>query len=55
MKTETLAASLTAAFGERLGGVTIALNELTAVVPAADLADTMRGHLAPSPADSASR
>ena len=43
MKTETLAASLTAAFGERLGGVTIALNELTAVIPAADLADTMRG------------
>jgi len=43
MKTETLAASLTAAFGERLGGVTVALNELTAVVHAANLVDTMRG------------
>ena len=43
MKTETLAASLTAAFGERLGGVTVALNELTAVVHAADLVETMRG------------
>jgi NADH-quinone oxidoreductase subunit C len=43
MKTETLAASLTAAFGERLGGVTVALDELTAVVHVADLVDTMRG------------
>jgi NADH-quinone oxidoreductase subunit C len=43
MKTETLAASLTAAFGERLGGVTVALNELTIVVPVADLVETMRG------------
>jgi NADH-quinone oxidoreductase subunit C len=43
MKTETLAASLTAAFGERLGSVTVALNELTAVVHAADLVETMRG------------
>ncbi|HXL84650.1 MAG TPA: NADH-quinone oxidoreductase subunit C [Casimicrobiaceae bacterium] len=43
MKTETIAASLTAAFGARLGGVTVALNELTAVVHAADLVDTMRG------------
>ena len=43
MKTETLAASLTAAFGERLGGVTVALNELTAVVAVADLVETMRG------------
>ena len=43
MKTETIAASLTAAFGERLGGVTVALNELTAVVHAADLVETMRG------------
>ena len=43
MKTETLAASLTAAFGERLGGVTVALNELTAMVHAADLVETMRG------------
>ena len=43
MKTETLAASLTAAFGERLGSVTVALNELTAVVHAAELVDTMRG------------
>jgi NADH-quinone oxidoreductase subunit C len=42
MKTETLAASLTAAFGERLGGVTIALNELTVVVDVANLVDTMR-------------
>jgi NADH-quinone oxidoreductase subunit C len=41
MKTETLAESLTAAFGERLG-VTVALNELTAVVPVAMLVDTMR-------------
>jgi NADH-quinone oxidoreductase subunit C len=43
MKTETLAASLTAAFGERLGGVTVALNELTVVVAAANLVETMRG------------
>jgi NADH-quinone oxidoreductase subunit C len=43
MKTETLAASLTAAFGGRLGGVTVALNELTAIVPVADLVETMRG------------
>ena len=43
MKTETLAASLTAAFGERLGGVTVALDEITAVVPVAELVDTMRG------------
>ena len=43
MKTETLAASLTAAFGERLGGVTVALDELTAVVGAAYLVETMRG------------
>ncbi len=43
MKTEILAASLTAAFGERLGGVTVALNELTAVVGVADLVHTMRG------------
>jgi len=43
MKTETLATSLTAAFGERLGGVTVALNELTAVVHAANLVETMRG------------
>jgi NADH-quinone oxidoreductase subunit C len=43
MKTETLAASLTAAFGERLGGVTVALDEVTTVVPVADLVDTMRG------------
>ncbi|HEY1437164.1 MAG TPA: NADH-quinone oxidoreductase subunit C [Casimicrobiaceae bacterium] len=43
MTKETLAASLTAAFGERLGGVTAALNELTAVVHAADLVETMRG------------
>jgi NADH-quinone oxidoreductase subunit C len=43
MKTETLAASLTAAFGERLGSVTVALNELTAVVRVADLVETMRG------------
>jgi NADH-quinone oxidoreductase subunit C len=43
MKTETLAASLTAAFGERLGIVTNALGELTAIVPAAGLVDTMRG------------
>ncbi len=42
MKTETLAASLTATFGERLGSVTVALNELTAVVHAADLVETMR-------------
>ena len=42
MKTETLAASLTAAFGERLGSVTVALDELTAVVPVADLVETMR-------------
>ena len=43
MKTETLAASLSAAFGERLGGVTVALDEVTAIVPVADLVDTMRG------------
>jgi NADH-quinone oxidoreductase subunit C len=43
MKIETLAASLTAAFGERLGGVTVALNELTVVVDVANLIDTMRG------------
>jgi NADH-quinone oxidoreductase subunit C len=43
MKTETLAASLTAAFGERLGGVTVALNELTVVVAVANLVETMRG------------
>ncbi len=42
MKTETLAASLTAAFGERLGGLTVALGELTAVVRVADLVETMR-------------
>lgn len=42
MKTETLAASLTAAFGERPGAVTIALNELTLVVPVAELIQTMR-------------
>jgi NADH-quinone oxidoreductase subunit C len=42
MKTETLAALLTAAFGERLG-VTVALDEITAVVPVAELVDTMRG------------
>jgi NADH-quinone oxidoreductase subunit C len=42
MKTETLAASLTAAFGERLGGVTVALNEVTAIVRGADLVATMR-------------
>jgi NADH-quinone oxidoreductase subunit C len=42
MKTETLAASLTAAFGERLGGATVALNEVTIVVSAANLIDTMR-------------
>ena len=43
MKIETLAASLTAAFGERLGSVTVALNELTVVVDVANLIDTMRG------------
>ena len=43
MKTETLAASLTAAFGGRLGSVTVALNELTAIVPVANLVETMRG------------
>jgi NADH-quinone oxidoreductase subunit C len=43
MKIDTLAASLTAAFGERLGGVTVALNELTVVVDVANLIDTMRG------------
>jgi NADH-quinone oxidoreductase subunit C len=43
MKTDTLAASLTAAFGERLGGVTVALDEVTTVVPVADLIGTMRG------------
>jgi NADH-quinone oxidoreductase subunit C len=43
MKTDTLAASLTAAFGERLGGVTVALNELTVVVAVANLVETMRG------------
>jgi len=43
MKTETLAASLTAAFGERLGSVTVALDELTVVVGVADLVETMRG------------
>ncbi|HWZ73891.1 MAG TPA: NADH-quinone oxidoreductase subunit C [Casimicrobiaceae bacterium] len=43
MKTETLAASLTAAFGGRLGSVTVALDELTAVVHVADLVETMRG------------
>jgi len=43
MKIETLAVSLTAAFGERLGGVTVALNELTVVVDVANLIDTMRG------------
>ncbi len=42
MKTETLAASLTAAFGERLGRVTVALNELTLVVEVSDLVETMR-------------
>ena len=42
MKTETLAASLTAAFGERLGSVTIALGELTAVVGVESLIETMR-------------
>jgi len=43
MKTDTLAASLTAAFGEQLGGVTVALDEVTTVVPVADLIGTMRG------------
>jgi NADH-quinone oxidoreductase subunit C len=43
MRTETLAASLTAAFGERLGGVTVVLDEITAIVRVADLVETMRG------------
>jgi NADH-quinone oxidoreductase subunit C len=42
MKTETLAASLAAAFGERLGVVTVALGEVTVVVDVANLIDTMR-------------
>jgi NADH-quinone oxidoreductase subunit C len=42
MKTETLAASLVAAFGERLGPVTVALDEITVVVDVAILVDTMR-------------
>ncbi len=42
MRTETLAASLTAAFGERLGAVTLALNEPTLIVDVAVLIETMR-------------
>jgi NADH-quinone oxidoreductase subunit C len=42
MKTETLAASLTAAFGERLGSITAALGELTVVVGVENLIETMR-------------
>jgi NADH-quinone oxidoreductase subunit C len=42
MKTETLAASLTAAFGERLGSVTVALGEVTVVVGVDSLIETMR-------------
>jgi NADH-quinone oxidoreductase subunit C len=42
MRTETLAASLTAVFGERLGAVTLALNEPTVIVDVAVLVETMR-------------
>lgn len=42
MKTETLAASLTAAFGERLGRATVVLDELTLIVDVSDLVETMR-------------
>jgi NADH-quinone oxidoreductase subunit C len=42
MRTEILAASLTAAFGERLGAATLALNEPTVVVDVAVLVETMR-------------
>ncbi len=41
MKTETLAASLAAAFGERLG-VTVTLGEVTAVVGVESLIETLR-------------
>jgi NADH-quinone oxidoreductase subunit C len=41
-KTEDLAAALHAGFGDVLTGVTIALGEVTAVVPAVHLAETMR-------------
>jgi NADH-quinone oxidoreductase subunit C len=42
MKTETLAASLGAAFGERLGRVTVALDEITVVLGVENLIETMR-------------
>ena len=42
MKIDALAAALPEALGDKLAGVTIALGEVTAVVRAEDLADTMR-------------
>jgi NADH-quinone oxidoreductase subunit C len=41
-KTEDLAAALHAGLGDALTGVTVALGEVTAVVPATRLAETMR-------------
>jgi NADH-quinone oxidoreductase subunit C len=41
-KTEELAATLHAGLGDVLTGVTVALGEVTAVVPAAHLSETMR-------------
>ena len=41
-KTEELAAALHAGLGDVLTGVTVALGEVTAIVPAAQLSDTMR-------------
>ena len=41
-KTEELAAALHAGLGDVLNGVTVALGEVTAIVPAAQLSDTMR-------------
>ena len=41
-KTEELAAALHAGLGDVLTGVTVALGEVTAVVPAAHLSETMR-------------
>ena len=41
-KTEELAAALHAGLGDALNGVTVALGEVTAIVPAAQLSDTMR-------------
>ena len=41
-RTETLVAALQAALGDKVAGVTLALGEVTAVVPAGELAAAMR-------------